>query len=55
MKKLTLLNIGKVQKAVKGTDGKVYYLPPRSPKSLPAGVEISEGMHREIKITVSES
>ena len=55
MKKLSLLNVGKVQKAVKGTDGKVYYLPPRKPKPLPAGVEVAEGMCREIKVTVSES
>lgn len=55
MKKLTLLNVGKVQKAIKGTDGKIYYLPVRSPKSLPAGVEILEGKDRHIFVTVSES
>lgn len=55
MKKVNLLNIGRVQKAVKGTDGKIYYLPPRAPKSLPSGVEVAEGLDREIKVTVKES
>ena len=55
MKKVNLLNVSKVQKAVTGTDGKTYYLPPRSPKSLPSGVEVQEGLDRHIKVTVSES
>lgn len=55
MKKLTLLNVGKVQKAIKGTDKKTYYLPVRAPKTLPAGVEILEGKDRYIFVTVSES
>jgi hypothetical protein len=55
MKKFTLLNLSKVQKTVKGSDDKFYYLPPRTPKSLPAGIEVKEGLTKEIKITVSES
>ena len=55
MKQVTLLNLSKVQKAVKGTDDKVYYLPPRSPKSLPMGVEVAEGLDKDIRVTVQQS
>lgn len=55
MKKVTLLNLSKVQKSVRGSDGKVYYLPPRTAKSLPSGVEVIEGLDRQIKVTVKES
>ena len=55
MKKINLLNLSRVQKAVTGTDGKTYYLPSRKPTSLPAGVEVLEGLSQEIKVTVKES
>lgn len=55
MKRVTLVNISKVQKAIKGTDDVIYYLPPRIPSPLPAGVDIKEGRDQQIKVTVSES
>lgn len=55
MKKVTLLNLSRVQKAIKGTDDEIYYLPPRTPKSLPSGVEVKEGLDKDIKVTVSQS
>jgi hypothetical protein len=55
MKKVTLLNLSRVQKSVKGTDNEIYYLPPRSPKSLPAGIEVKEGLDKDIKVTVQQS
>lgn len=54
MSKVSLYNASKVQKAVKGTDGKTYYLPPRSPKTLPSGVRVAEGSDRQIIQTIKE-
>lgn len=55
MTKVTILNRDKVQKAIKGTDEKIYYIPAKAKRSLPAGVEILEGRDQYIKVTVSES
>jgi len=53
MKRVSIVNTSKVAKAIKGTDGKIYYLPPRKPQFLPMNVEVAEGMCRELKVTVS--
>lgn len=53
MKRVSILNTSKVAKSIRGTDGKIYYLPPRKPHFLPVNVEVAEGMCKELKITVS--
>ena len=55
MNQVHIYNLSKVQKAVKGTDGKVYYLPPRTVKPLPKGGEVEAGLDRYTKVTYKES
>lgn len=55
MNKVKILNLSKVQKAVVGTDGKTYYMPPRTHKYLPMGVQVASGLDRYLKVTFQES
>jgi hypothetical protein len=55
MKKVSIQNLSRVQKAVEGTDGKTYYIPPKKPKTLPAGVQVKSGLGRFLKVTYVES
>ena len=54
MNKVNIYNASKVQKTIKGTDGKVYYLPPRTVKHLPSGIQVAEGIDRNLIVTIPE-
>lgn len=55
MSKVHVRNLSKVQRAVKGDNGKVYYIPANSAQSIPEGVSIVEGLSREVRIMVQQS
>ena len=51
MNRVHIYNLSNVMRAVKGTNDKIYYIPPKSPKPLPKGVEVKEGLNRYLRVT----